>query len=166
MPPVAARFLSVIAVVAVILLIRATAAPVGAAGHGAGGVERFEIATLEIRTRTGSHRFTVEVARTARQHATGLMFRRRMDPGSGMLFLYRTSQPVTMWMKNTFIPLDMLFVAADGRIVRIAQRTVPHSIQTVPSGGPVIAVLELNGGTAERLGIRTGDRIVHPAFVP
>ena len=165
MPPVAAR-LSVIAVVAVIVVIRATAAPVAAEGRGAGGVERFEAATLEIRTRTGSHRFMVEVARTGRQHATGLMFRRRLAPDSGMLFLYRTSQPVTMWMKNTFIPLDMLFVAADGRIVRIAQRTVPHSIQNIPSGGPVSAVLEVNGGTAERLGIRTGDRIVHPAFAP
>lgn len=165
MPPVAAR-LSVIAVLAVILLVRATAAPIAAGDRGASGVERFEIATLEIRTRTGSHRFAVEVARTARQHATGLMFRRRLAPDAGMLFLYRTSGPVTMWMKNTFIPLDMLFVAADGRIVRIAQRTVPHSIQTIPSGGPVISVLELNGGTAERLGIRTGDRIVHPAFTP
>jgi len=165
MPPVAAR-LSVIAVVAVIVVMGATAAPVAAEGSGTGGVERFEVATLEIRTRTGSHRFTVEVARTARQHARGLMFRRRLAPDTGMLFLYRTSQPVTMWMKNTFIPLDMLFMAADGRIVRIAQRTVPHSIQTIPSGGPVSAVLEVNGGTAERLGIRTGDRIVHPAFAP
>ena len=165
MPPVAAR-LSVIAVVAVILLIRAMAAPLPAEGRGAGGVERFEPATLEIRTRTGSHRFTVEVARTARQHARGLMFRRRLAPDSGMLFLYRTSQPVTMWMKNTFIPLDILFVAADGRIVRIAQRTVPHSMQNIPSFGPVSAVLEVNGGTAARLGIRPGDRIVHPAFAP
>ena len=165
MPPVAAR-ISIIALVAVILLIRATAAPVAAEGRGAGGVERLEPATLEILTRTGRHRFTVEVARTARQHARGLMFRRRLAPDRGMLFLYRTSQPVTMWMKNTFIPLDMLFVAADGRIVRIAQRTVPHSIQNIPSGGPVSAVLEVNGGTAERLGIRTGDRIVHPAFAP
>lgn len=165
MAPVAAR-LSVIAVVAVILFVWAMAAPVAAEGRGAGGVERFEVATLEIRTRTGSHWFTVELARTARQHARGLMFRRRLAPDTGMLFLYRTTQPVTMWMKNTFVPLDMLFVAADGRIVRIAQRTVPHSIQTIPSGGPVSAVLEVNGGTAERLGIRTGDRIVHPAFAP
>ena len=165
MAPVTAR-LSAIAVVAVIVFIRVMAVPVAAEGRGVGGVERFEVATLEIRTRTGSHRFTVELARTARQHARGLMFRRRLAPDTGMLFLYRTSQPVTMWMKNTFIPLDMLFVVADGRIVRIAQRTVPHSVQTISSGGPVTAVIEVNGGTAERLGIRTGDRIVHPALAP
>ena len=81
-----------------------------------------------------------------------------------MLFLYPVSEPVTMWMKNTFIPLDMLFVAADGRITHMVQRTVPHSIVNISSGGPVTAVLEVNGGTVERLGLGIGDRILHPAF--
>jgi uncharacterized membrane protein (UPF0127 family) len=148
------------AVLAAVLLTQA-APPVAAQGPGA---ERMRSAALVIQTRTGNHRFTVEVARTGRQHATGLMYRRRLARDAGMLFLYKVSEPVIMWMKNTFIPLDMLFLAGDGRIMSMAQRTVPHSTANIPSGGPVMAVLEVNGGTVARLGISIGDRVIHPAF--
>jgi uncharacterized membrane protein (UPF0127 family) len=92
------------------------------------------------------------------------MYRRRMARDAGMLFLYKRSAPVQMWMKNTLIPLDMIFIAADGRIVTITERAVPRSLETISSGVPVIAVLELNGGTVSRLKIAVGDRIFHPAF--
>lgn len=108
--------------------------------------------------------FTVEVAKSADQLAQGLMYRRHMAADSGMLFDFGTPRPVSMWMKNTLIPLDMLFVAADGTVVGIAQRTVPHSEALIESPGPVKAVLELNGGTAARLKLKAGDRLKHPVF--
>jgi uncharacterized membrane protein (UPF0127 family) len=122
----------------------------------------FERSTLEIETAGGRHRFTIELALSVEQQTQGLMFRRTMAPDAGMLFVYDVVQPAAFWMKNTFIPLDMLFVGADGRIVNIAERTVPHSTDAVPSAGPIKAVLELNGGTSQRLGIRPGDRVRHP----
>jgi uncharacterized protein len=128
------------------------------------GPQDFEKTTLVIRTSTGDHRFTVEIARTPRQQSQGLMFRKRMAADAGMLFVHATPRQARMWMKNTYIPLDMLFVAADGRITKIVERTTPHSLETIASDGPVSAVLELNAGTAARLGIRTGDRLLHPVF--
>lgn len=130
----------------------------------AGGLQGFETSPLVIRTAERDHHFTVEIARTPRQQSQGLMFRKRMAADAGMLFLHATPRRASMWMKNTYIPLDMLFVAADGRITKIVERTTPHSLETISSDGPVSAVLELNGGTAARLGIRTGDRLLHPAF--
>jgi len=128
------------------------------------GLQSFEKSPLGIRTADASHRFTVEVAGTARQYAQGLMYRRRLAADAGILFVYSRPQLVVMWMKNTVIPLDMLFIAADGRITRIVERTVPFSLENISSGGPVLAVLEINGGTASRLKIRTGDRVLHAAF--
>jgi len=110
------------------------------------------------------HAFTVEVAATDETRQVGLMFRKSLAADAGMLFDYQTPQPVAMWMKNTLIPLDMLFIGADSRISRIAERTVPHSLATIDSGGPVRAVLELNAGTAARLGIKVGDLVRHAAF--
>ena len=132
--------------------------PSGAAGA------RFDRSTVTIETASGGHEFKVELALTPSQQAQGLMFRRRMAPDAGMLFVYRAEEVVTMWMKNTFIPLDMLFIDSSGRIVRIAERTVPQSEAVISSGGPVLAVLELNAGTASRLKIRPGDRIKSPAL--
>lgn len=129
------------------------------------GLEIFRQDSLVIETERGErHPFTVELALNAAQQAQGLMFRRDLAPDAGMLFLYGRVRDVSMWMKNTLIPLDMLFIAADGRIVNIAERTVPGSLETIPSGQPVLGVLELNGGTAARLGIATGDLIRHRAF--
>lgn len=125
----------------------------------------FETDTLAIVTAEGAtQRFTVELAITPRQQARGLMFRQRLAPDRGMLFLHDRPRVATMWMKNTLIPLDMLFIAADGRIVKIAERTVPRSTQTIASGRPVKAVLELRGGTVDRLDLAPGDRVRYPAF--
>lgn len=115
--------------------------------------------TLVIFTASGRHGFEVEVARTAAEQARGLMERRYLPANRGMIFDYPEAQPVSMWMENTFIPLDMLFVGADGRIVRIAERTEPHSRRLIPSGAPVRAVIELNAGTAARIGAAVGDPV-------
>jgi len=108
--------------------------------------------------------FAVELALTPRQQAQGLMYRQSLAPDAGMLFVYRSARLVTMWMKNTVIPLDMLFIAEDGEIVKVVERTVPFSLATISSNEPVRAVLEVNGGTVKRLGIRPGDRVIHPTF--
>jgi len=92
------------------------------------------------------------------------MFRTSLAPDAGMLFDYKQPITATMWMRNTLIPLDMLFVDARGRIVNIHQRAVPQSLDVIAAAAPVRAVIELNGGTAARLGIEPGDRVVHPIF--
>jgi uncharacterized protein len=120
--------------------------------------------TLEIVSRTGVHTFAVEVAATDEQRQQGLMFRRELPEGRGMLFDFKQDQNVTMWMKNTYISLDMIFIRADGRIHRIAENTEPESTKVIAAGAPVRAVLEVIGGTAKKLGIRPGDRVAHPLF--
>jgi uncharacterized membrane protein (UPF0127 family) len=121
--------------------------------------------TLSIATQAGQrHVFQVEVARNDADRAQGLMFRRSMPADHGMLFDFGRVEPVAMWMQNTYIPLDMLFIRPDGRIARIAANTEPLSTRTIPSGEPVLSVLELNGGTSARLGIKAGDRVEHPLF--
>ena len=128
-------------------------------------LQTFERDVLVIETEDGSrHRFEVELALDNEQRAQGLMYRRDLADGAGMLFVYGREWPVSMWMRNTFIPLDMLFIAGDGRIARIVERTVPQSLETISSGRPVTAVLEVNGGTVARLGIRPGDRVLYRAF--
>lgn len=125
------------------------------------GHVEFGRSSLEIETATGVHSFDVEVANTDEQRARGLMFRNEMAPDAGMIFLYRRDRILTMWMANTYLPLDMLFIAADGRIVHIAENTIPLSRATVSSRRRARAVLELNAGTARRLNINVGDRVVH-----
>ena len=124
-----------------------------------------ECEPLRVVARSGAvHDFQVEVADTAQERQIGLMFRRILPPDHGMLFDYRHSRRVSMWMKNTLIPLDMLFIEADGTIESIRERAVPHSLESIPSEGRVQGVLELPGGTVERLGITPGDRVVHHIF--
>ena len=128
------------------------------------GAVRLDTQPLTIRTKSGERRFTVEIARSAAEQRQGLMYRRRLAADAGMLFVHPVARDAEMWMRNTYIPLDMLFIAAGGRISRIVERTVPLSTETISSGGPVIAVLELNGGTVARLGISVGDRVVAEAL--
>ena len=92
------------------------------------------------------------------------MYRRSLAPDRGMLFDFARVQPISMWMQNTYIPLDMIFIRADGSIARIAENAEPLSTRTIPSGEPVLAVLEVIGGTAARLGVKPGDRVEHPLF--
>jgi uncharacterized membrane protein (UPF0127 family) len=127
-------------------------------------LQRFATSALTIVSAAGPHRFTVEVAETPAQMEQGLMFRRTMAPDAGMLFDYKTPTVATMWMRNTLIPLDMLFVDAQGRIVNIHERAVPQSLDVIAAASPVRAVIELNGGTAARLRIAPGDRVQHPIF--
>jgi len=120
---------------------------------------------LAIVTASGArHDFRIELAVTPDQRAQGLMHRKALAPDAGMLFVYARSGDVAMWMKNTLISLDMLFISAEGEILRIAERTEPLSLATIQSGSPAKGVLEIAAGTAARLGIRPGDRILHPAF--
>jgi hypothetical protein len=120
--------------------------------------------SLVIRTAKETHRFSIEVARTPEQQQLGLMFRNKLEPDAGMLFLYPQPQRIAMWMKNTLIPLDMVFIGADGRIVNIAERSVPLSTAPIYSSDLAVGVLEVNGGTAARLGIRPGDTVLYGAF--
>lgn len=120
--------------------------------------------TLTIVSGAKRHAFQVEVMRTPEQRARGLMHRNYMPADRGMLFDFQRTEPVAMWMQNTFISLDMLFIRADGTIARIAERTEPLSTRTIPSGEPVLSVLEINGGVAETLGIKAGDRVEHGLF--
>ena len=120
--------------------------------------------TLEIVSKTGVYVFTVEVVANDADRAKGLMFRKELPEGRGMLFDFQRDQEIAMWMKNTYIPLDMIFIAGDGRIRRIAENTEPLSERIIPSGGPVRGVLEVIGGTARKLGIAPGDRVAHPMF--
>ena len=123
-----------------------------------------DLHTLEIVSASGVHVFSVELAQTDEERAKGLMFRRELPEGQGMLFDFGRDENVSMWMKNTYVPLDMIFIAANGRIVRIAENTQPMSTRIIPSGGPVRAVLEVVGGTARKYGITAGDRVAHPWF--
>ena len=120
---------------------------------------------LLIITSNGSkHNFLVEVARTEEEKKIGLMFRRTLAKNAGMLFLYKREALRLMWMKNTFIPLDILFIDKKGVIKRVVKRTIPHSLATISSRQSVLAVLELRGGITSSLEIKKGDRIEHPAF--
>ena len=123
-----------------------------------------ELQKLEIASRNGSHPFTVELAVTPQERERGLMFRRALPQDRGMLFDFSPEQQVSMWMQNTYIPLDMVFIRADGTIARIAENTEPMSTRLIPSGEPVRAVLELAGGTAKKLGIAPGDKVIYPLF--
>jgi uncharacterized membrane protein (UPF0127 family) len=122
------------------------------------------IQPLEIVTKTGVHVFAVEMATTEEEKTTGLMYRKELAEGKGMLFDFSPEQEVSMWMKNTYIPLDMIFIRADGRILRIAENTEPLSTKIIPSRGLAKAVLEVIGGTAQKYGITAGDQVAHPLF--
>ncbi len=120
---------------------------------------------LVIVTRDGvHHEFNVEMALTPRQQQVGEMFRTSVPPDGGMLFVWPVARPSPMWMENTLVPLDMVFINADGTIRHIAENTVPESLATVDSGGPVLATLELAGGTTARLNIIVGDKVLQRIF--
>ena len=120
---------------------------------------------LSIESNTGEkHHFHVELADSPEERSMGLMYRKEMGADEGMLFLYSQQQYVTMWMHNTFLPLDMIFISSDGKVMNIVERTVPQSKTTISSGMAVIAVLELNAGTVSKHGIRLGDQVNHAFF--
>jgi uncharacterized membrane protein (UPF0127 family) len=121
-----------------------------------------ELQTLEIASKNGVHPFAVEMAVTPDEQARGLMYRKTLPEGQGMLFDFKRDQELSFWMKNTYVPLDMIFIRGDGRILRIAENTEPLSERLVPSNGPARFVLEVVAGTARKLGLAPGDRVAHP----
>jgi uncharacterized protein len=125
-----------------------------------------ELDSLEIVTSSGRHVFQVEIANNDASRERGLMDRRYMAPDHGMLFEFDRAEPVAFWMKNTYIPLDMIFIAPSGVVTHIAANAEPLSERVIPSGGPSIAVLELNGGLAASIGLKVGDKVRHPFFKP
>jgi uncharacterized protein len=136
--------------------------PAVLAGDALAQQDRLE--KLEIVTSNGTHEFSVEVMRNGLQRERGLMFRRFLDENRGMLFDFETERPVMMWMKNTYLPLDMVFIGRFGKVVGIAENAVPLSEKVISSGVSTFAVLEVNAGTAARIGLRIGDSIHHPIF--
>ena len=119
---------------------------------------------LEIVTKSGVQVFSVEMATTEQEKETGLMYRKEVPDGKGMLFDFSPPQEISMWMKNTYVSLDMIFIRADGRILRIAENTEPLSTRIISSQGLAKGVLEVVAGTAKKYGIEPGDRVGHPLF--
>jgi uncharacterized protein len=136
----------------------------GAAPGVPAGAPALTQSPLTIDTASGPRRFVVDVARSDEEQAQGLMFRRTLARDAGMLFDFGKTRPAEFWMRNTLIPLDMLFIAADGHIADMHERAVPLSEAAIESKVPVRAVLEVNGGTVSRLGIKVGDVVHHPVF--
>ncbi len=126
----------------------------------------FSRSTLQIAgTDARLHTFRVWVADNETRRARGLMFVKQMDADAGMLFIYPRPQRIAMWMKNTILPLDMLFVAADGRVIKVAANTTPQSLETIESDGLALGVVEISAGIAAKLNIRAGSQVIHPAFL-
>jgi hypothetical protein len=142
----------------------AFAAVVAASAFSGGGARAATVQPLEIVTKNGVQVFSVEMATTEQEKETGLMYRKELADGKGMLFDFSPEQEVSMWMKNTYISLDMIFIRADGRILRIAENTEPMSTRIIPSRGLAKGVLEVIAGTAKKYGIEPGDRVGHPLF--
>ncbi|MGH7041113.1 MAG: DUF192 domain-containing protein [Acetobacteraceae bacterium] len=152
-----------------VLLALLLTAPIAAFGQSDPKGPQPELARqhLTIVTKGGQrHAFDVEMARTAQQQVTGLMYRTKVAADGGMLFIWPEPIVSQMWMKHTLVPLDMVFIRADGTIDSIAEDTVPQSLRILSSHGKVAATLELAGGTTKRLGITVGDKVEGPMFHP
>ena len=123
-----------------------------------------KIEPVTVGTDTGAHMFTVEIADTDALRERGLMFRQRLPEDRGMLFDFGEPREVAMWMKNTLIPLDMVFIRADGSVAYVAENTVPGSLDVIGVREPIKGVLELAAGTARKIGLRSGDLVYHRIF--
>lgn len=123
-----------------------------------------KLEALEVLTSRGRARFQVEIAATPAEQRQGLMFRKSLAPDRGMLFTYARPQPAAFWMKNTLIPLDIIYIAPNGRVLSIIRNAQPHNEMPLPSGGPILGVLEIAGGRAAQLGVLPGDRVLHRIF--
>ena len=145
------RFLAAAASFAVVLVVAAIAAPL-------------LVETIVVHTRTGPHRFRVQVAADSAAQERGLMYRRHMAADAGMIFPFPQPEMVIFWMKNTYIPLDLIFVRADGTVSSVAVDAVPMSTKAIPSNEPVSAVIELNAGRVRAFGIAPGDRVLAREF--
>ncbi|WP_066687136.1 DUF192 domain-containing protein [Caulobacter sp. CCH9-E1] len=144
--------------------ILALAGGAWALGFGGARAAQAKLETVEVVTSRGRARFQVEIAATQAEQARGLMFRKSLAPDRGMLFTYKRPQPAAYWMKNTLIPLDIIYIQPDGRILSIVRNARPYDETPLPSGGLVLGVLEIAGGRAAQLGILPGDRVLHRIF--
>ena len=124
----------------------------------------FGTGSLTLRTDSGPHSFNIEIANSGGERALGLMYRRELAADAGMLFLYDPPQPITMWMRNTILSLDMIFIGTDGRVHRIESHTEPFSTDIISSDGTVQGVLEVNAGTANKIGPKVGDEVLFPGL--
>jgi uncharacterized membrane protein (UPF0127 family) len=148
---------------ALLLLVMGLPSP-AARASAAGPLDTQKSQAITVVTQNGDQSFTAEFANTPAQRDRGLMFRKRLPERQGMLFDFGRDQEIRMWMKNTLIPLDMIFIQSDGRIHRIEQNTKPGSLRPISSNGPVRAVLEMSAGTSKKYGIAPGDRVIHQLF--
>ena len=148
------------------LSVAVACAPVFRMAAEAAEEPAFPVLPLTIETQRGRFQFMVEIAETPSTWRQGLQKRRQLAADAGMLFDYHQPRVVTMWMKDTLISLDMIFIDEHGVVTNIAQNTEPLSLATISSDGPVLAVLEVNAGTAARIGLRRGDRVYHAIFMP
>lgn len=146
-------------VMALFVIFTTTLGTLGQAGA-------FEESTLRVETENGSHTFQIEIARTPQEQALGLMHRRALADDYAMLFPFQRAREASFWMRDTYVSLDMVFIAEGGRVHRIERGTEPLSLRSVPSRGPVVAVLEFVSGTADRINLQTGDTVVHPLLQP
>lgn len=137
-----------------------------AAFFTAGAAGAFEESTLSVETQSGNHTFQIEIARTPQEQALGLMHRRALADDYAMLFPFERAREASFWMRDTYVSLDMVFIAQGGIVHRIERGTEPLSLRSVPSRGPVIAVLEFVTGTADRINLQPGDTINHPLLQP
>jgi len=149
------------ALFAALRLFVVAAGLIASGAASAAGLEK-----LEIDTASGAHQFEVEIAQTDEEREKGLMFRRFMPADRGMLFDFKTEEPVSFWMKNTYIPLDMIFVSRAGIVTRIAAGAEPLSERLIPSGEPCYGVLEVNAGVAAQIGLQPGDKVRQRIFTP
>ena len=165
MKKIISRFLvPILSALAVTSALSGAMRPTAAHAQPAAVEAETKLETLRFKTASGDHAFSVEVMRTDAERAKGLMYRRFMPTDRGMLFDFKVEQPVMMWMKNTYLPLDMVFMSRDGTVVNIAENTEPLSERIIASGAPTYAVLELNAGVARRIGLKVGDHATHALF--
>jgi uncharacterized membrane protein (UPF0127 family) len=146
------------------LLLAAPAALMAGGALAQSSEITFQKSSLVVVTASREIKFDVELALNDAERSRGLMYREKLGPYDGMLFDFHQDAPVSFWMKNTLIPLDMVFIAGDGTIKHVHANAVPLSTEAIPSQFPVRAVLEINGGSARLLGIKPGDKVKHPIF--
>lgn len=158
------RRLCVAAAIAAMLVVPACSAGTSAPDTAGGPLIVWQTTTLTVVTAKGPQTFKVEIADDDARRERGLMYRTSMASDAGMIFDYGAERNVAMWMKNTILSLDMVFIKSDGSVFSIARSAVPYSEEIIRSGGPVQAVLELNAGAADRIGLKSGDIVRHAMF--
>lgn len=145
-------------------LVRALSVCAGLFASGTAAMAACTLDKVSIKTPGGTHSFDIRLAVSPEERAQGLMFVESMPADAGMLFVFENERALGFWMKNTLIPLDMIFITSRGTIRKVHENAIPHDLTTIRSGGPALAVLEINGGVARQLGIAKGALVRHPSL--